>query len=60
MFTTATVYIDDRDATIRQFEVTDQSGLERKVRLTSFRTNVPVDARAFAFTPPPGTRIIDR
>ncbi len=60
MFTTATVYIDDRDATIRQFEVKDQSGLQRTVRLTSFRTNVPVDARAFAFTPPPGTRIVDR
>jgi outer membrane lipoprotein carrier protein len=59
-FKTATVYIDDADATVRQFEVTEQSGLQRKVRLTSFRTNVPVDAAAFAFTPPAGVRIVDR
>ena len=59
-FKTATVYIDDADATIRQFEVTEQSGLQRKVRLTSFRTNVPVDAAAFTFTPPAGVRIVER
>ncbi len=59
-FRTATVYIDDADATIRQFEVTEQTGVQRKVRLTSFRTNVPVDASAFVFTPPTGTRIVDR
>jgi outer membrane lipoprotein carrier protein len=59
-FKTATVYIDDADATIRQFEVTEQSGVQRKVRLTSLRTNVPVDASAFTFTPPAGVRIVDR
>jgi outer membrane lipoprotein carrier protein len=59
-FKTATVYIDDADATIRQFDVTEPSGLQRKVRLTSFRTNVPVDAAAFTFTPPAGVRIVDR
>ena len=59
-FKTATVYIDDADATIRQFEVTEQNGVRRKVRLTSFRTNVPVEAAAFVFTPPAGTRIVDR
>jgi outer membrane lipoprotein carrier protein len=59
-FTTATVYIDDVDATVRQFEVTEPSGVQRTVRLTSFRTNVPVDAAAFVFTPPAGTRIVDR
>jgi outer membrane lipoprotein carrier protein len=59
-FKTATVYIDDGDATIRQFQVTEQTGVQRKVRLTSLRTNVPVDAKAFVFTPPQGTRIVDR
>jgi outer membrane lipoprotein carrier protein len=59
-FKTATVYIDDADATIRQFDVTEPSGLQRKVRLTSFRTNVPVDAAAFTFAPPAGVRIVDR
>ena len=59
-FKTATVYIDDADATIRQFAVTEQNGVQRTVRLTSFRTNVPVDASAFRFTPPSGTRIVER
>ncbi|HEV7991862.1 MAG TPA: outer membrane lipoprotein chaperone LolA [Gemmatimonadaceae bacterium] len=59
-FKTATVWIDDADATIRQFEVTESSGLQRKVRLTSFRTNVPVDASAFTFKLPEGVRIVDR
>lgn len=59
-FKSAVVYIDDRDASIRQFEVTEPSGLQRTVTLTSFRTNVPVDAKAFTFTPPSGTRIVDR
>ena len=59
-FQTATVWIDDADATIRQFEVTEPSGLVRRVRLTSFQTNVPVDANAFTFTVPEGVRIVDR
>jgi len=60
LFTAASVWIDDDDATIRQFEVTDQSGVQRKVRLTSFKTNVPVDAKAFVFTAPAGVRVIAR
>lgn len=59
-FKTATVYIDDADATVRQFQVTEQNGVQRTVRLTSLRTNVPVDAAAFVFTPPAGTRIVDQ
>jgi outer membrane lipoprotein carrier protein len=59
-FHAASVWIDDEDATIRQFEVTDAQGVQRKVRLTSFKTNVPVDARAFVFTPPAGVRVVTR
>jgi outer membrane lipoprotein carrier protein len=59
-FKSAVVYLDDRDASVRQFEVTEPSGLQRTVRLTSFRANVPVDASAFTFTPPAGTRIVNR
>jgi outer membrane lipoprotein carrier protein len=59
-FKTATVWIDDADATIRQFEVTEASGLQRRVRMTSFRTNVPVDASAFSFDVPAGVRVVDR
>ena len=57
-FDRAVVQVDDRDATIRQFTVTERSGLQRTVRLTSFRANVPVQASAFVFTPPPGVRIV--
>ena len=59
-FKTAIVYIDDADASVRQFAVTEPSGLQRTVTLTSFRATVPVDASAFTFTPPAGTRIVDR
>ena len=59
-FKTATVWIDDADAVIRQFEITELSGVQRRVRLTSFKTNVPVDASAFVFTPPAGARIVTR
>jgi outer membrane lipoprotein-sorting protein len=45
---------------VRQFEVTESSGVERTVTLTSLRLNVPVDAAAFSFTPPAGTRVVDR
>jgi outer membrane lipoprotein carrier protein len=59
-FKTATVWIDDTDASIRQFEVTETSGVQRRIRLTSLKTNAPVDASAFVFTPPAGVRIVTR
>ena len=59
-FSAAAVWIDDADATIRMFEVTDASGVQRKVRLTSFRTNVPVEASAFRFAVPQGVRVVER
>jgi len=57
-FTRAKVWVDDRDGMIRQFEVTDQSGVKRHVRLTSLEVNVPVEAAAFRFTPPKGVRVV--
>jgi outer membrane lipoprotein-sorting protein len=59
-FKTATVYVDDADASIRQFVVTEPNGVQRTVRLTSFRPNVPVDPKAFVFVVPPGTRVVER
>jgi outer membrane lipoprotein carrier protein len=59
-FTRATVWVDDRDALVRQFEVTDQNGVTRRVRLTSIRPNAPVDAAAFRFTPPQGVRVVQQ
>jgi len=54
------VWIDDGDATVRQFEVTEPSGVQRRVRLTSFQTNVRVDASAFEFVVPDGVRVVER
>ncbi|MBA3671594.1 MAG: outer membrane lipoprotein carrier protein LolA [Gemmatimonadaceae bacterium] len=59
-FATAAVWIDDSDATIRQFEVTETSGVKRTVRLTSFQPNAKVDPRAFVFTVPAGARVVER
>jgi len=59
-FTKAVVWIDDADATVRQFEVTDNMGLVRRVRLTSLTLNGPVNRAAFSFTPPAGVKVYDQ
>jgi outer membrane lipoprotein carrier protein len=59
-FTRAKVWIDDRDALIRQFELAEPSGVTRRVRITALEINVPVDRGAFVFTPPRGTRVVDQ
>jgi outer membrane lipoprotein carrier protein len=59
-FTRATVWVDDKDGLIRQFEVTDETGVTRRVRLTSVRANARVDSTAFRFTPPEGVRIVQQ
>lgn len=59
-FTRAKVWVDVRDGYIRQFEVVDPSGVQRRVRLTSLQVNVPVDGSAFRFTPPKGVRVVDQ
>ncbi len=59
-FTSATVWIDDVDALIRQFEVTEPSGLKRHIRLLTVEPNALVERDAFKFTPPKGVEVIDR
>ena len=59
-FTKATVWVDDRDGLVRQFEVTDQNGVTRRVRLTAIRVNAPADAGAFRFSPPRGAKIVQQ
>ena len=56
----ATVWIDDADASLRQFEVTDANGLVRTVRMTSWTTNAGVPSGAFRFTVPDGVRVVDQ
>ena len=59
-FTKAVVWIDDADAAVRQFEVTDNMGLVRRVRLTKLTLNGPISRSAFSFTPPPGVKVYDQ
>jgi outer membrane lipoprotein carrier protein len=58
-FTAARVWID-AEGVIRQLRVTEGSGVERTVRFTRIRLNVPVPASAFAFSPPAGVKVFDQ
>ena len=59
-FTKATVWVDDDDSLIREFEAVDTNGVTRHVRLATIETNVSVDRSVFTFTPPKGIRIVDQ
>jgi len=59
-FTKATIWVDDDDALILQFEVVEPSGVTRRIRITSLDLNVPVDKGTFSFTPPAGVRVVER
>ena len=60
MFTKATVWLDASDGTLRQFETVDGMGIKRRVVVRDLKVNVPVQAAAFAFSPPRGVRVVDR
>lgn len=57
-FLRAKVWVDMKDALIRQFESTDANGISRKVRLLSLLPNARVDSGAFRFDVPKGVRVI--
>jgi outer membrane lipoprotein carrier protein len=59
-FTKATVWVDDDDALIREFEETEPSGVTRHIRLLSVEPNAAVDKQAFAFAIPAGAKIVDQ
>lgn len=56
-FTKAIVWIDSANGTLRQFEVTESSGLVRRVTLTEIRVNAAVDRNAFTFSVPKGVKV---
>ncbi|MDE3053199.1 MAG: outer membrane lipoprotein carrier protein LolA [Gemmatimonadota bacterium] len=58
-FSNATVWIDDGDGYIRQFEVVQANGVTRRIHLTTLRVNVPLDDADFRFTVPKGVRVVD-
>lgn len=57
-FTKATVWVDERDGLIRQFETTEPSGLVRRITITKLEPNAAVKAGEFRFTPPSGVRVV--
>ena len=57
-FSHATVWVDDADGLIRQFEVTESSGNTRRIRLTTLTVNPSLKANDFAFTMPKGAKVI--
>lgn len=59
-FSKATVWIDDADGMIRQFEVTESSGLLRRIRLTKVNVNPVIAASEFRFVVPKGVRVVER
>jgi len=59
-FTKATVWVDDDDSLIREFEATDANGVTRHVRLTSLEPNATIDRSMFVFTPLKGVKIVDQ
>ena len=59
MFTSATVWVDDASGLVRQIESREQSGLVRRIVVTSYRTNVAIPRSTFEFTPPPRVRVVD-
>src|SRR3954462_5106677 len=53
-FSSARVWIDDADSSIRQFDVETANGLKRHVIITSFTANPTVSASSFRFAVPKG------
>jgi outer membrane lipoprotein carrier protein len=59
-FSKATVWVDDDDAFIREFDVTESTGVSRHIHLTSVEPNVPLSKDLFVFAIPSGAKIIDQ
>jgi outer membrane lipoprotein carrier protein len=59
-FTTAKVWIDDADSSIRQFDVESANGLKRHVVITSFTANPSLGNSSFRFAVPKGAKVVEQ
>ena len=59
-FTSAKVWIDDNDSSIRQFDVETANGLRRHVVITSFTANPNLSRSSFRFAVPKGVKVVDQ
>lgn len=54
------VWVDGEDWLARRFEITEESGVVRRIELRDLRINGSLSDDLFRFTPPPGARVVDR
>jgi outer membrane lipoprotein carrier protein len=59
-FTSAKVWIDDADSSIRQFDLETSNGLKRHVVITSFTANPDLSRSSFRFSVPKGVKVVDQ
>ena len=59
-FTSAKVWIDDADSSIRQFDVESANGLKRHVVITNFTANPAIAKSSFRFALPKGAKVVDQ
>jgi len=59
-FTSAKVWIDDADSSIRQFDLETANGLKRHVVITSFTPNPDLSKSSFRFSVPKGVKVVDQ
>ncbi|HEY5021327.1 MAG TPA: outer membrane lipoprotein carrier protein LolA [Gemmatimonadaceae bacterium] len=59
-FTSAKVWIDDNDSSIRQFDLETANGLKRHVVITSFTPNPDLSRSSFRFAVPKGVKVVDQ
>ena len=58
--TSAKVWIDDSDSSIRQFDVETPNGLKRHVVITNFTANPTLSNSSFKFAVPKGAKVVDQ
>lgn len=58
-FVRATIWIDPDSAVVRQLEVTEPSGLVRRIRFRDIKTDVQIPAGALTFAVPDGVSVVD-
>jgi outer membrane lipoprotein carrier protein len=59
-FSSAKVWIDDADSSIRQFDVETANGLKRHVVITKFTPNPTLARSSFVFAVPKGVKVVDQ
>jgi chaperone LolA len=53
------VWVDQQDALVRQFEITEENDSVRRLELRNLRLNHALPDQLFRFTPPPGAQVFD-